>query len=322
MQSDNEKYYETPTEGGNINNRADDPDYVQSSVSPIFAAVIGLVGVFFLYQIMGSLLIILIFGMDFEKAPINSLRLLTIAGQLLFILLPSLFLAKSFYSDLNKIFRFRLPHLNEFLLFTAGLIILTPMLQVYLYIQNYYFEILAQKVSFLQSIKQLFDYLDNLIEKTYGNLLITSNVLEFLFVVLVVAITPAISEEIMFRGYVQRSFEQKVSPIIASVITAIFFSFYHFNPYGYIPLAFLGFYFGLAAYYSKSLLIPIFLHFLNNFSAVAIYHIIGSEELIKSDVSAESGEIGLFITSFLLLVGLFSALLILVKKYYSSHKIA
>lgn len=303
------------------NSQNNNPDLVPSKVSPIFAAFVGLIGGFFLYQIIGGLLTFIIFGMDFEKAPINSLRLMTVAGQLLFILLPALIFAKYFYENVNKIIRLRVPNYKEFILFTLGIFILTPLLQSYLYIQNFIIEVLAKKIPLINTLKDFFDNLNALVEKTYSNLLHASNGFEFLFVVFVVAIVPAVSEEIMFRGFVQRSFEQKLSPIFAGIVTAIFFSFYHFNPYGFIPLAFLGFYFGLAAYYSKSLLIPIFLHFLNNFSAISIYHIIGSNELIKSDVKAGADDLKFYIISVIVLGSLLVALLFSIKKYYSSQEI-
>lgn len=297
------------------------PDKVDSYFSPIFVAFVGLIGGFFLYQIIGGLLTIFILGMDLDKAPINSLRLMTIAGQLLFILLPALIFAKIFYVNVDKIIRFRIPDIKEVILFTLGFFILAPMLQSYLYIQNFIIEKLAENISFVNSIKQLLDSLNSLVEKTYGNLIQATNAFEFLFVVLVVAIVPAISEEVMFRGFIQRSFEQKLKPIIAGLVTAVFFSLYHFNPYGFIPLAFLGFYFGFAAYYSKSLIIPIFLHFLNNFSAISVYHILGDNELIKTNVKAGNEEIIFFIISLIILSSLFAVLMMTITKYYSSKQI-
>lgn len=298
-----------------------DPDRVPSFASPIFAAFVGLIGCFFLYQVVGGVLTLVIFGMNLDNAPVNSLRLMTIAGQLLFILLPAIIFSKLFYPNVSKIIRLRIPDIKEVLLFTVGIFILAPLLQSYLYVQNYIIEILAQNIPIINTLKELFDSLNSLIEKTYGNLLDASNILEFLFIVLVVAIVPSISEEVMFRGFVQRSFEQKLTPFIAGLITAVFFSLYHFNPYGFIPLSILGFYFGLAAYYSKSLIIPIFLHFLNNFSAVTVYHIVGSNELIKSDVKANKEELIFYLVSIAILVGLFVALLSSIKKYYSTKQI-
>jgi|UniRef100_A0A7V2ZLP7 membrane protease YdiL (CAAX protease family) len=296
---------------------------IKSNISPIAAAFVGLVGGFFLYQFVGGLLTLIVFGFDLDKAPINGLRLMTMAGQILFILLPALVFSKLIYEDVGKIIRLRIPEWTEIILFVVGIGILTPLLQSYLYIQNYYIEVWAKNSESINQLKTFFDSLNELVDKTYGNLLKASTIPELLLVVLVVAVVPAVSEEVMFRGFIQRSFEIKIKAFIAAFLTAVFFSLYHFNPYGLIPLAVLGFYFGFAAYTSKTLLIPILLHFLNNFTAVILYYIIGSEELIKSDVSAKSGEdLGFysFVTIALSLV--FVALIFLIKKYYSQKQVA
>jgi len=314
---------ETESLDNSLENNPDyDPDNdLTFEISPVAAAFIGLAGGFFLYQILGSLLTILIFGLDLESIPVNSLRLMTMAGQILFILLPALLFAKWIYSDVGKIIRIRKPDLKELGLFITGIIILTPLLQAFLYIQNYYLDFFAKNSSFINSVKSFFDSLNEMVEKTYGNLLSASNIFEFALVVIVVAIVPALSEETMFRGFIQRSFELRYKKYYGAIITAIFFSLYHFNPYGLIPLFILGAFFGFAAYKSKTLLIPMFLHFLNNFSAVSLYHIIGDDELLKSDASINPDEISSYVLMFLGLTALFVGLIVFINKYYSSKKI-
>lgn len=302
--------------------KEDQPDYdpdddLEIKISPVAAAFIGLAGGFFFYQIVGAILTILIFGIDLESVPVNSMRLMTMAGQILFILLPALLLAMWIYTDVGKIIRIRKPQLTETALYTLGIILLTPLLQSFLYIQNYYFEILAKNSSFINSAKSFFDSLNEMVEKTYGNLLTASNIIELLLVIVVVAVVPAISEEAMFRGFIQRSFELRYKKYIAAAVTALFFSLYHFNPYGLIPLFILGTFFGFAAYKSRSLIIPMFLHFLNNFSAVLLYHIIGDDELIKSDPATNPDELSNYLMIFIGLTILFAALIILINKYYS-----
>lgn len=286
-------------------------------ISPIAAAFIGLIGGFILYQIVGGLLTLLIFGLDIEHAPVNGIRLMTMAGQILFILLPALVLSRLFYSDVTKFLRIKIPNWKEILLFTIGIAILTILLQNYLYIQNFFIDQLANSVPFIKTIKELLDTLNAYVEKTYGSLLKANSVYEGILIVIVVAIVPALSEELMFRGLVQRSFEMKMKPFYAALITAIFFGVNHFNPYGLIPLIILGLYFGFAAYMSGSIAIPIILHFLNNFTAVMLYFIYGDEELISSTVQKPI-ELG---SSFLLLLTmaiLFTGVLIMIKKYYSN----
>jgi membrane protease YdiL (CAAX protease family) len=172
----------------------------------------------------------------------------------------------------------------------------------------------------INSIKTLLDSLNELIEKTFGNLMSAQNIPEMLLVVITISVIPAICEEIMFRGYIQRSFGFKLKPYLAVLITAIFFALYHFNPYGIIPLAILGFYFGFAAYKSQSLIIPMTLHFLNNFFAVMLYFILGDDELINSSVS-DTSSLNENIQYFFLMLFLFVGLIFLIRQYYKKYKI-
>jgi membrane protease YdiL (CAAX protease family) len=316
-----DKPVELLTFANESNPNYDPDDDLEFKVSPVAAAFIGLAGAFFLYQIVGALLTVLILGMDLESIPVNSLRLMTMAGQILFILLPALLFSKWIYSDVGKIIRIRKIELKELGLFTIGIIVLTPLLQSYLYIQNFFLEVLAKKFSFINSIKSFFDSLNELVEKTYGNLLSAANIFELILVVVVVAVVPALSEETMFRGFIQRSFELKYKKYLAVIITALFFSLYHFNPYGFIPLFMLGAFFGFAAYKSRSLIIPVILHFLNNFSAVMLYHFIGDDELIKSDVSVNSDELTSYVIMFFTLLVMFIGLIVLINKYYTSKNL-
>jgi hypothetical protein len=172
----------------------------------------------------------------------------------------------------------------------------------------------------VNSVKSFFDSLNELVEKTYGNMLKADSVPEMFLVILIIAVVPAISEEVMFRGYIQKSFEFKIKPLWAALITAIFFGLYHFNPYGLLPLIALGFYFGFAAYISKSLIVPMFLHFLNNFGAIMLYYIIGDDELISTTVTDSEG-LEPSITLFFILAFLFTIIIFAIKKYYSKIKI-
>lgn len=288
-------------------------------ISPVAAAFLGLVGGFILYQFLGGLMTLLIFGFDLEAAPVNGLRFITILGQILFIMLPALLFSKWIYGDISKIISFKLPGWKELLLFILGIIILTPLLQSYLYIQNYFVEQWAQTSQFINSIKILLDSLNELIEKTFGNLIHANNLIEMLLVIITISIVPAICEEVMFRGYIQRSFGFKFKPHTAAILTAVFFSLYHFNPYGFIPLAIIGFYLGFAAYTSQSLFIPIILHFLNNFFAVMLYFIIGDDELFQSNVS-DAASLDTNVMYFVLLLFLFVALMFFIRNYYKKSK--
>lgn len=299
-------------------NKPSQQDSIKPAIHPVAAAFIGLAGGFFLYQIVGGLLTIIIFGLDVENAPVNALRLMTMAGQILFILLPALLFSKWIYQNVSVIFRLRIPNWKEILLFVLGIIILTPLLQSYLYIQNYFIDELAKSFSSVNTIKEALDYVNDFVEKAYGDLISAGNIFEGILVVFVIALTPAVCEEFMFRGFIQRSFEFKLKPFWAALITALFFGLYHFNPYGIIPLIILGFYFGFAAYISNSIVVPVILHFLNNFTAVMLYFIIGDNELISSTPKTEVDIQAASITFISLLI-IFSGVIVLIKRYYTKQ---
>lgn len=308
-------------------NSEDDQHYVEGfslknitpGISPIAAAFIGLLGGFFLYQIVGGVVTLLIFGLKIEDAPVNSMRLLTMGGQVLFILLPALLFTKWFYVDITNILRIKLPKIQELSLFTLGIAILTPLMQYYLLIQSTIIDKLAAVNHTVYSIRQFLDNLNDLVEKTYSNLLTANNFAEGVLIVIVIAVVPAVCEEAMFRGFIQRSFEFRLKPFHAALITAVFFGLYHFNPYGLIPLITLGLYFGFAAYKSDSIFVPVFLHFLNNFTAIMIYFTMGDRDLIdsttKSNVDLQSA-----IFYFFVLLVLFSGSVYLINRYYKQNR--
>jgi len=288
-------------------------------ISPVSAAFLGLFGGFFLYQIVGGAIHLLFFGTDLATAPANGVRLITITGQILFIFLPAIVLAKMVYEDVGEIIRFHIPNWKEILLFCAGIIILTPLLQYFLYIQNYFIVEWAKISPAVNSLKSLLDSLNEMVESAYNNLLRVNNFFEALLVIFAIAVVPAVTEEVMFRGFIQRSFEFRVKPVWAALITAVFFGLFHFNFYGLIPLIALGFFFGFAAYMSNSIFVPIILHFLNNFSAVIIFFIIGDEELIKSS-PVQDVNIGSSVFMFFVFLVLFAGIIIFIKKYYQNYK--
>jgi membrane protease YdiL (CAAX protease family) len=308
------------TQNGNSSER-NSAGGIQPQISPIAAAFIGLIGGFILYQIVGGVITLLIFGMNLDTAPVNAVRLMTMAGQILFILLPALLFSKWFYIDVSSVIRTRVPSWKEFVLFGIGIIILTPLLQYFITVQNYFIDILAANSQFINSIKTALDSLNDLVEKTYGNLLTAHSIYEAILVIAVVAVVPAVCEETMFRGFIQKSFELRIKPVWAALITAVFFGIYHFNPYGMIPLIILGFYFGFAAYMSKSILVPMSLHFTNNFIAIMVYFLIGNEDLINStpdtNVDLNSAILMIILLS-LIMIGL----IITIRKFYLKQIIA
>ncbi|TKC12660.1 CPBP family intramembrane metalloprotease [Pedobacter polaris] len=88
---------------------------------------------------------------------------------------------------------------------------------------------------------------------------------------LVIAVTPAICEELIFRGGLQRTILRWLkNPHVAIWISAIIFSTIHFQFFGFFPRMFLGAAFGYIYFWTGSLWYTAFAHFINNGYAVAI----------------------------------------------------
>ncbi len=285
------------------------------TMHPGKAAVYSLFIVFFLYQFVGGSLHLLIFGFDLKDANTNAFRLFTAAGQILFILAPALILTKLVYIDVTPILRVKMPHWKEVAVFVLGLVIVIPLLQSFIYVQNFLIQQLAEASTFFESIKSFFDEMDKLLANTYGDILSANSIFEMILIVLVVAVVPGVCEEVFFRGFVQKSFELSIKPFWAIFISSLAFSLYHFNPYGLIALLILAMYFGFSVYLSNSILIPMLLHFLNNLFSIIVYFIWGADELTNTEIITPA-DFEFNLISLIMLSILFFLFLFYVKKHY------
>lgn len=93
----------------------------------------------------------------------------------------------------------------------------------------------------------------------------------FLVNMLMIAILPAIGEELMFRGLIQRLLKDWLKNIhVAVFISALLFAAMHLQFYGFLPRMALGVLFGYLFYWTGTLWVPIFAHFVNNAAAVIV----------------------------------------------------
>jgi membrane protease YdiL (CAAX protease family) len=94
-----------------------------------------------------------------------------------------------------------------------------------------------------------------------------------LFNLFMIAFLPAIGEELLFRGVIQRIFSNWTRSHHWGIwISAILFSALHIQFYGFVPRMLLGVLFGYLLIWSGSMWLPILAHFFNNgFAVVAMY---------------------------------------------------
>ena len=230
-------------------------------LQPVTFAILSLAIVFLLYQLVAGGLTLLLFKGKVNEDNVAIVRWSTMIGQLLFILVPTLVLTRLRDDRPVKYLRVRVPDYREILLSVLAVFALQQMLQGYMVLQD--------AIPLPGPIQRYVDLIRRMIEETYRILVVARSPQEFVFVVVTVALIPAIGEELLFRGLVQRNFEEATGGLAGALITGVIFGAYHLNPISIVPLVVLGMYFGFIVYRSQNTVVSMSAHFFNNFIACA-----------------------------------------------------
>jgi len=214
-----------------------------------------------------------------EPGVLQALNLMqTISGIGTFII-PAFLLA---YLMSENTFEFiklnRKAALNSFLLVTIMVLAMVPFI-------NWLVEMNARMVlpSFLHGMEEWMRKSEDDNAELTKYFLDMPSIGTVLFNVIMIGLIPAIGEELLFRGVIQRLFiEWLRNKHVAILITAALFSAMHLQFYGFIPRMLLGVLFGYLVVWSGSLWLPILGHFINNASAV-IFTYLFQKELTKID---------------------------------------
>jgi membrane protease YdiL (CAAX protease family) len=140
---------------------------------------------------------------------------------------------------------------------------------------------------------------------------------EFLLAFVVIAILPAFGEELVFRGMLQPQLFRATKNIhVAIWITAILFSAFHIQFFGFVPRMLLGALFGYLYYWSGNLLMPMFAHFVNNgFSVLMLY--LNQKGISEMDMESTESAPWPAVIIFTLVAG---AMLYYFKKFYDQKR--
>jgi CAAX protease family protein len=181
------------------------------------------------------------------KGPI---RLSVMICEFVFMLLPTLWLISRWHTKkILSYIRFKRVPIIEILLAIITTILFIP-------VSSYIGEFLMRELHFP-------DFLAQVNEQIFTSY----TTQEFIWLILVVCVTPAICEETLFRGYLQRTLERTLG-IKSLFIAGIIFGLFHMEPINLISLSLLGMLIGFFYYRSKSILPGMAAHFTNNLLAV------------------------------------------------------
>ena len=137
--------------------------------------------------------------------------------------------------------------------------------------------------------------------KELEGLFTASSFPELLVLSFVIAVTPAICEELFFRGYVQRTFERGLGA--RSIwVTGVLFGLFHFQPLGLPTLALMGILLGYLYFRTQSLLPGMVAHFTNNFMVVLLLYLAQMDPQLAGESDSFSIEVVLISTAICLLL--------------------
>ena len=122
--------------------------------------------------------------------------------------------------------------------------------------------------SFLASVEEMMRQMEESAKVLTERFLNTSSVGMMFINLFVMAFLPAMCEEMLFRGWLQRVLVARVNYHVAIWVVAFVFSAIHFQFYGFVPRMLIGAALGYLYCYTGSLWAPIIAHFTNNAMAV------------------------------------------------------
>jgi len=125
-----------------------------------------------------------------------------------------------------------------------------------------------------------------------------------LFNLIIIALIPAVGEELTFRGVLQQSLTRKMNPHIAITLSAAIFSFIHFQFYGFLPRMFLGMLMGYMFYITNSLWTSMLMHFVNNGATVVLYYLNNIGVIEDAESFGETQNVWIISASAIITMGL------------------
>lgn len=240
-------------------------------ISPPIAAVVVLAGLFLVFQAVGgaagALLLFLRGGVPQDLAQENLFAYITSEapevllignsiGQVLGLAVPVLLIVRLHTPDWRAYLRLGRPDAGVLGWSLVGWVGLVPIVQL--------LERLNRSLPLPDGIRTFDRRQMELVEQ------VLASDLGLALNLVALAVVPAICEELLFRGYVQRNFERARGSVYGFLITGLVFAIYHLRLTQLLPLALLGIYLGYVLWRSRSVWTAAAVHFANNAFAVLL----------------------------------------------------
>jgi sodium transport system permease protein len=170
-------------------------------------------------------------------------------SQILFLLLPALIFLQAGGFDMEQCLPPRVPHPGEV---GFGLLLMTGAVGVAWFLAWAQSWFIPVPVEYLETLERV------LRAESPGR---------FLWLLVLVALVPAVTEEVLFRGAALAGFRSRLPDFWAVILAGVIFGLFHLSPetaFRFVPTAWLGIVLGWVVVVSGSLPLAMILHFLNN----------------------------------------------------------
>lgn len=247
----------------------------------LFTAFIAM-SVFIVFQVITSVVAIPLFGFDrvsgmlggpdlTDAGNISMLKFFQISQSVSLFVIPSLVAVWLMYESPWKSL-----HLERSIRLVPAMMVLLLIVMVNPFIN--FLGGINSAMHFPEWLSGVEDWMRNA-EETAGTLtdafLKADGIGGLLFNLFMIAVLPALGEELLFRGVIQRILSDLTRNIHWGIwLSAALFSALHLQFFGFIPRMVLGAMFGYLLVWSGSLWLPILAHFLNNAMAVIALYLI------------------------------------------------
>ena len=236
---------------------------------------------FLAFFIISAVVAIPLFGMESFSSIVNSsvsmdennipfLKYIQVVQSIGLFIIPSLILAYLFGGQISEYLNTnKSPQLRSAIVAIAIILVSSPMINMLAELNSKLAlpEFLSGLENWMRSSEDSANEITQLFLKT-------DSIWGLLFNIFMIGIIPAIGEELLFRGIIQRIFTDWTKNYHWGIwISAILFSALHLQFYGFIPRAILGAIFGYMLVWSGNLWFPIIAHFVNNSTAVIAYYL-------------------------------------------------
>jgi membrane protease YdiL (CAAX protease family) len=209
----------------------------------------------------------------------NAIMFMQAVSTLFMFFLPVYFFALICYRNPSKFMGFTTNFTYRQVLLVFGILILTFPLSGALAELN-------KIIPIPQSLELKFKAMEAAREAQEAALININSFSKYVISLLVIAVLPAIFEEVCFRGGLQNILVRWFkNPWISILVTAIIFSAIHISYYGFLVRFGLGVVLGFIFYYSGSLWLSILFHFLyNGLQVTALYIVSMSGHKTSKDI--------------------------------------